>query len=99
MRWNRGRPSNTIPQTRHGQIVRGGCYLRGGYDCIAGHHRRHLSITRRNYWTGFRPAAAPVPPSRLKELRDTTLRQGRLISPEPVFCTLWPDPRSPEGNR
>jgi formylglycine-generating enzyme required for sulfatase activity len=38
------------------EIVRGGCFLRTGYDCITGHHRRHLSITRRNYWTGFRPA-------------------------------------------
>jgi formylglycine-generating enzyme required for sulfatase activity len=41
-----------IPQT----VVRGSCFLRSAGPTMACWHRRRLSIIRRNYWTGFRPA-------------------------------------------
>jgi hypothetical protein len=36
--------------------VRGSCFMRTGFPAMASSHRRRLSVTRRNYWTGFRPA-------------------------------------------
>lgn len=36
--------------------VRGSCFLRTGMDRMPSHHRRKLSVTRRNQWVGFRPA-------------------------------------------
>jgi serine/threonine-protein kinase len=36
--------------------VRGSCFLRTRTPGMAAWHRRRLSITRRNQWTGFRPA-------------------------------------------
>ena len=40
----------------HG-IVRGACFLRTGLATTRSSHRRQLSVTRRNFWTGFRVAA------------------------------------------
>lgn len=37
-------------------VVRGSCFLRAPGPTTACWHRRRLSICRRNYWTGFRPA-------------------------------------------
>jgi formylglycine-generating enzyme required for sulfatase activity len=36
--------------------VRGSCFMRTGFPAMVSSHRRRLSVTRRNYWTGFRPA-------------------------------------------
>jgi formylglycine-generating enzyme required for sulfatase activity len=36
--------------------VRGSCFLRRAGKRMVSSHRRVLSITRRNFWTGFRPA-------------------------------------------
>jgi serine/threonine-protein kinase len=36
--------------------VRGGCFLRTRSSALTCWHRRRLSTTRRNRWTGFRPA-------------------------------------------
>ncbi len=36
--------------------VRGSCFLRSVSPRLASSHRRKLSVTRRNYWVGFRPA-------------------------------------------
>jgi serine/threonine-protein kinase len=38
-------------------VLRGACFLRVGYAAAKSTYRRRLSITRRNYWTGFRVAA------------------------------------------
>ena len=38
-------------------VVRGACFLRAGAASMRSAHRRRLSVTRRNRWTGFRPAA------------------------------------------
>lgn len=37
-------------------VVRGSCFLRAPGPTTNCWHRRRLSIIRRNYWTGFRPA-------------------------------------------
>jgi serine/threonine-protein kinase len=37
-------------------VVRGSCFLRAPGPTTACWHRRRLSVIRRNYWTGFRPA-------------------------------------------
>jgi serine/threonine-protein kinase len=37
--------------------VRGSCFLRTDGRRMVSWHRRRLSITRRNYWVGFRPAS------------------------------------------
>jgi serine/threonine-protein kinase len=37
-------------------VVRGSCFLRAAGPTTVCWHRRRLSIIRRNYWTGFRPA-------------------------------------------
>jgi serine/threonine-protein kinase len=53
-----GLPSLECP-IAHGVVltaVRGACFLRLHGRRMAASHRRRLSITRRNYWTGFRPA-------------------------------------------
>jgi formylglycine-generating enzyme required for sulfatase activity len=36
--------------------VRGSCFMRTRERGMVSSHRRKLSMTRRNYWTGFRPA-------------------------------------------
>ncbi|HEY8504069.1 MAG TPA: SUMF1/EgtB/PvdO family nonheme iron enzyme, partial [Gemmataceae bacterium] len=36
--------------------VRGACFLRTAAPSMTAHHRRRLSVTRRNRWVGFRPA-------------------------------------------
>jgi formylglycine-generating enzyme required for sulfatase activity len=36
--------------------VRGSCFLRSRSSLMTCWHRRRLSMTRRNRWTGFRPA-------------------------------------------
>jgi hypothetical protein len=36
--------------------VRGNCFMRTDVKLMTSAHRRSLSRTRRNYWTGFRPA-------------------------------------------
>lgn len=38
-------------------VVRGACFLRTGHAAAKAVYRRQLSLTRRNYWTGFRVAA------------------------------------------
>ena len=38
------------------EIVRGACFLRLHSDRMKAHHRRQLSVIRRNFWVGFRPA-------------------------------------------
>jgi formylglycine-generating enzyme required for sulfatase activity len=38
-------------------VVRGACFLRGGTTTARSTYRRRLSVTRRNYWTGFRVAS------------------------------------------
>lgn len=44
--------------------VRGACYLRGSGRTTRASHRRMLSVTRRNQWTGFRLAVyLPVRPA------------------------------------
>jgi serine/threonine-protein kinase len=37
-------------------VVRGACFLRAGPAAMKSAHRRQLSVTRRNRWTGFRTA-------------------------------------------
>jgi serine/threonine-protein kinase len=49
-------PDVEPPQDTVYGIVRGSCFLRGDPRRMACWHRRRLSITRRNYWVGFRPA-------------------------------------------
>jgi formylglycine-generating enzyme required for sulfatase activity len=39
--------------------VRGACYLRRTEKPMRAEHKRRLSTTRRNKWTGFRPAYFP----------------------------------------
>jgi formylglycine-generating enzyme required for sulfatase activity len=40
--------------------VRGSCFLRLNPRRMVAWHRRKLSVIRRNYWTGFRPAFLPA---------------------------------------
>lgn len=52
-------PELALPTGSEGEqgVVRGACYLRGGYAAGKATYRRHLATTRRNKWTGFRVAA------------------------------------------
>ncbi len=38
-------------------VIRGACFMRTGHASVTSSHRRRLSISRRNHWTGFRLAA------------------------------------------
>lgn len=56
-------PPETAPQLpvreamRTRSIVRGACFLRTTIRALDAENRRFLSMTRRNAWTGFRPAS------------------------------------------
>ncbi|HEY1188508.1 MAG TPA: SUMF1/EgtB/PvdO family nonheme iron enzyme [Gemmata sp.] len=60
-----GEPKIPFPSDAHPveAVVRGACFLRGSANAMKSTHRRHLSVSRRNQWVGFRPACAlPVRP-------------------------------------
>ena len=61
-------PYPDIPLPTAGQpvqaVVRGACFLRTSAASAKASHRRRLSVTRRNQWTGFRTAVLlPVRPA------------------------------------
>ncbi len=49
-----------VPNAPQYAPVRGSCFLRRAPSRMKGSHRRKLSMTRRNFWTGFRPAFYPA---------------------------------------
>jgi serine/threonine-protein kinase len=61
-------PELTMPDPNEDRVfgvLRGACFLRDGYAAGKSTYRRHLSVTRRNHWTGFRVAALlPCRPGR-----------------------------------
>ena len=60
------RPAVVMPSadTSVQAVVRGACFYRTTAQALMATHRRNLSVTRRNQWTGFRPACVlPVRPA------------------------------------